>query len=78
MAFTLMRTLPTGVEKSQGPFRRKRDAATAAVNVLSDNLGTPKGEAQQVATVLDTVDIGETIRHEPSGYQFRITREAQR
>lgn len=73
--YQLVRTLPTGVEKTQGPVKRVRDAATFAAHVLHDNRLADKAEAQRFAAQLARyVDVGETLTHGASGYSFRIER----
>lgn len=72
MTYTLIRTTPEGVEKDSGPQARVRDAAVAAAYVLHGNARTPKAEAQRFSVLLRTAPLGETVKHEPSGYAFRI------
>lgn len=73
--YALVRTTPEGDEKQGSPVRRTRDAATYAALVLTDNLNTPKAEAQRFAALLDRTPVGDSVRHE-SGYVFRIERLA--
>lgn len=73
--YALVRTTPEGDEKQGSPVRRTRDAATYAALVLTDNLNTPKAEAQRFAALLDRAPVGDSVRHE-SGYVFRIERLA--
>lgn len=70
--FNLIRTLPNSTERTQGPVSRKREAASLALFVLTDNGLASRREANLVARNLDAAPVGETITHEPSGYRFRI------
>lgn len=72
--YVLIRTLPDGTEKRQGPFANIRAAAVAASYVLSDNRLASKADAQRFAASLHReTPVGEALRHDASGYLFRIT-----
>lgn len=70
--FTLVRTLPSGEEKTQGPIVSVRDAVTFAGYVLVDNGLATKAQAQRFANRLGRMPIGHALTHVPSGYVFRI------
>jgi len=53
-----------------------RAATTAASSVLSDNGLAPKAEAQRFAAELGGAGTGVTLRHEASGYAFRIKQDS--
>jgi len=71
MPYKLIRTLPSGEEKTQGPIRTVRAATIYAAHVLHDNLRVPKAEAQRFSVTLGNLPLGETASHD-SGYKFRI------
>lgn len=73
--YQLIRTLPNGVERSQSPVKRVRDAAVLASYVLYDNREASKADAQRFAAQLGRAPLGENLTHEPSGYAFRIVKE---
>lgn len=70
--FNLIRTLPNGTEKVQGPVARKRDAASLALFVLTDNGLATRRAANGYAQTLDMMPVGTAVTHEASGYKFRI------
>lgn len=70
--FNLVRTLPDGTERTQGPVSRKREAASLALFVLTDNGLASRRAANSYARTLDMMPVGTTVTHEPSGYRFRI------
>jgi hypothetical protein len=53
-------------------FPRVRDAATAVAFSLYDNGAASKVDAQRFAALLVAAPLGQAVRHEPSGYAFRI------
>lgn len=71
-AYSLIRTLPDGRERSQGPVDTARAATILAAYVLCDNEGVPKAEAQRFSAQLGHLRVGETACHESTGYKFRI------
>lgn len=72
--YLLTRTLPDGTEKSHRPLGTLREVEFAAAYVLMDNSRVPRGEARTFAAGLTVRPIGETVRHESSGYAFRVER----
>lgn len=72
--YQLIRTTPSGVEKTQGPFVAPRNAAMAASYVLHDNARIPKAQAQVFAVTLRRAPLGTPVRHAESGYGFRIAK----
>lgn len=72
--YTLTRTLPDGTETSHRPVRTLREVEFAAAYVLMDNSRVPRGEARRFAADLAGRPLGEVVRHESSGYAFRVDR----
>jgi hypothetical protein len=70
--YRLTRTLPDGSEKQHRPLRTLREVEFAAAYVLMDNSRVPRGEARTFAHGLAGRPVGTTVRHEPSGYAFRV------
>lgn len=75
MPYTLIRTTPDGWERKQGPVSTLRAATILAAYVLRDNASVLKSDARRVSVQLGNAPLGTTIRHEESGYQFRIEQE---
>lgn len=75
MAYTLVRTLPNGAVKTQGPYKNKRAAAVGAAMCLHDNRLATRAEAQRFSPLLTAAPLGESVKHEASGYAFRIITE---
>lgn len=73
MTFTLTRTLPDGtVKTSPTPLRTLREVEFAVAYCLMDNSRVLRGEARQFAASLTGRPIGEQVKHEASGYAFRV------
>lgn len=72
--YTLTRTLPDGTVKQHRPMGTLREVEFAAAYVLMDNSRVPRGEARQFAASLTGRPIGEQVKHEASGYAFRVDR----
>lgn len=72
--YLLTRTLPDGTEKSHRPLGTLREVEFAAAYVLMDHSRVPRGEARTFAAGLARASLGETVRHETSGYAFRVDR----
>lgn len=72
--YLLTWTLPDGTEKAHRPLGTLREVEFAAAYVLMDNSRVPRGEARRFAGELTGRPIGETVRHETSGYAFRVDR----
>ena len=72
--YLLTRTLPDGTEKSHSPMRTIREVEFAAAYVLMDNSRVPRGEARTFAHGLTARPLGETVKHDASGYAFRVDR----
>lgn len=72
--YLLTRTLPDGTEKSHRPLGTLREVEFAAAYVLMDNSRVPRGEARTFANQLAAQPIGATVRHDTSGYAFRVER----
>lgn len=72
--YTLTRTLPDGTEKSHRPLSTLREVEFAAAYVLIDNSRVPRGEARTFAHGLAGGPLGTMVRHEASGYAFRVDR----
>jgi hypothetical protein len=70
--YLLTRTLPNGETRQHRPLRTLREVEFAAAYVLMDNSRVPRGEARTFAHDLAGRPIGETVRHETSGYAFRV------
>lgn len=73
--FTLTRTLPDGTVKTN-PTRLKtlREVEFAVAYCLMDNSRVPRGEARTFAADFARRPAGEQVRHEGSGYAFRVDR----
>jgi hypothetical protein len=75
MQFTLTRTLPDGTEKTNPTvLRTLREVEFAVAYCLMDNSRVPRGEARTFAAGFVGRPIGETLKHESSGYAFRVDR----
>lgn len=72
--YLLTRTLPDGTEKSHRPMGTLREVEFAAAYVLMDDSRVPRGEARTFAHDLTGRPLGETVKHETSGYAFRVER----
>lgn len=72
--YLLTRTLPDGTKKSHRPLGTLREVEFAAAYVLMDNSRVPRGEARRFAASLAGRPFGETVRHDTSGYAFRVDR----
>ncbi len=71
-SYALVRVLPDGTEKRQGPVSGTRAATVLAAHVLCDNAGVTKADAQRFSVTLGAAALGSTIHHEASGYSFRV------
>jgi hypothetical protein len=73
--YTLTRTLPDGTVKTN-PIRMKtlREVEFAVAYCLMDNSRVPRGEARTFAAGLARQPLGSEVRHESSGYAFRVDR----
>ncbi|MFD9690387.1 hypothetical protein ACFXPX_36730 [Kitasatospora sp. NPDC059146] len=71
MLYQLLRTRPTGVTKSQKPFRTPYAAAMAASWVLTHK-GVGYHDAMRLVTRMRRAGVGQAIRHAGTGYTFRI------
>lgn len=75
MKYSLTRTLPDGTEKtSPTALRTLREVEFAVAYCLMDNSHVPRGEARTFAAGFVGRPIGETLKHESSGYAFRVGR----
>lgn len=74
--YLLTRTLPDGTEKSHRPLSTLREVEFAAAYVLIDNSRVPRGEARTFAAALARQELGTTVKHDGSGYAFRVTKAA--
>lgn len=73
--FLLTRTLPDGTEKTNPtPMRTVREVEFAVAYCLMDNSRVPRGEARTFAHDLARQPAGTTVKHEGSGYAFRVDR----
>jgi hypothetical protein len=73
--YILTRTLPDGTEKTNPiPMGTLREVEFAVAYCLMDNSRVPRGEARTFAHGLAGAALGETVKHEPSGYAFRVDR----
>lgn len=73
--FTLTRTLPDGTVKTNPtPLRTVREVEFAVAYCLMDNSRVPRGEARTFAADFARRPAGEQVRHEGSGYAFRVDR----
>jgi hypothetical protein len=70
-SFALVRTLPDGQEKQQGPVNSLSRVLQAAADVLTDNGCASRREAHEFADRLEAAELGDTVEH-TSGYRFRI------
>lgn len=74
MSYRLIFTRPDGTteQTSQTPIEDRTRAGLAAMGVLGEEYGTITiGGAKALGRAVRDADIGETVTHEPSGYQFR-------
>jgi hypothetical protein len=77
MQYLLTRTLPDGTEKTNPtPLRTLREVEMAVAYCLMDNSRVPRGEARTFAAGFTRRPAGETMKHESSGYAFRVDRTA--
>jgi hypothetical protein len=75
MAYILTRTLPDGTEKTNPTeLKTLREVEFAVAYCLMDNSRVPRGEARRFAAGFIGRPIGETLKHETSGYAFRVDR----
>lgn len=73
--FTLTRTLPDGTVKTNPtPLRTVREVEFAVAYCLMDNSRVPRGEARSFAADFAGRPAGEQVKHEGSGYAFRVDR----
>jgi hypothetical protein len=73
--YTLTRTLPDGTVKTNPtPMRTLREVEFAVAYCLMDNSRVPRGEARTFAAGVVGRTVGEEIKHESSGYAFRVDR----
>ncbi len=70
--WTVRRTLPTGVVRTQTGFKSRKDAARQAGICLHDNTGCPRAEAQKFSVELERA--GAASAH---GYTFEIVKDDQ-
>lgn len=70
--YLLTRTMPDGSAKQSRPLGTIREVEFAAAYVLMDNSRVPRGEARTFASNLTAQPVGETVRHDTSGYAFRV------
>lgn len=70
--YLLTRTLPDGTEKAHRPLRTLCEVEFATAYVLTDDSGTPRGEARTFAANLTKQPVGTTVKHRSSGYAFRV------
>jgi hypothetical protein len=75
MQYSLTRTLPDGTERTNPTaLRTLREVEVAIAYCLMDNSRVPRGEARTFAAGLVRQALGETLKHESSGYAFRVDR----
>lgn len=72
--YLLTRTLPDGTEKSHRPLGTIREVEFAVAYGMVANTRIPRGEARTFAHRVAAAPFGETVRHETSGYVFRVER----
>ncbi|MFH8805284.1 hypothetical protein ACH4F6_38045 [Streptomyces sp. NPDC017936] len=73
--YRLTRTLPDGTVKTNPTaLRTLREVEFAVSYCLMDNSRVPRGEARRFAASLTGRPLGEPVRHESSGYAFRVDR----
>lgn len=72
--YRLTRILPNGTVKQHSPMGTKREVETAAAYALLDNARVPRGEARAFAHRLVEQPLGTALRHDASGYIFRVGR----
>jgi hypothetical protein len=74
-SYTLTRTLPDGtVRANPTPLRTLREVEFAVAYCLMDNSRVPRGEARRFAADFAHRPAGEQMKHEGSGYAFRVDR----
>lgn len=72
MAYILVRTLPDGEERQHSPAPTLRQVETAAAYVLMDNARVLRNAARTFARRLVEQPVGAQVRHDASGYAFRV------
>lgn len=70
--YQLTRITPKGVERKHSPSETLRAVQSAAAYVLMDDVRIPRGEAVRLAADLVGRPPGTLVRHEASGYAFRV------
>ncbi|WP_030248312.1 hypothetical protein [Streptomyces sp. NRRL S-455] len=75
MKYSLTRTLPDGTERTNPTaLHTLREVEVAVAYCLMDNSRVPRGEARTFAAGFVGRPLGEAVKHESSGYAFRVDR----